>query len=101
MKSSDIIEQALQFHPDTRDSDRKLMITVWEMQMGKNMHPKLEEFFLHKAISPETIRRTRQKLQQHGKYAASETVDNARFEKYKHTKAAAPRTTDPKQLGLT
>lgn len=70
----DFIHQALTDHPELRDNDAKLMTYVWRHQLA--MSGKLEEWMtggdLLKLISsggilasPESIRRSRQKLQQH------------------------------------
>lgn len=99
MKVSKLVEQCLRDLPDTRDSDRKLLIAVWERQMGQQMHPNLKEFIMHKAFSPESIRRTRQKFQEQGMYKASDKVDQARFDKFRQVKHNVA-SSSPEQLGL-
>lgn len=76
-----LVEQALQNYPETRDSDKKLMLRVWTMQ-DPFYDSHFEEFFLHKGFNPETIRRMRQKLQEQGKYPASKKVNEKRYEKF-------------------
>lgn len=83
MKS--LVEKALQNYPETRDNDRKLMLVVWWYQ-NKEYNKNFKEFFLHDAIHPETIRRTRAKFQQEGKYPASKEVDEAKFNKFQQVK---------------
>lgn len=92
MKPNYIIEDTLKRYPETRNSDRKLILKVWSRQKW-NFREHFDEFFIHQAISPETIRRTRQKLQQEGKYKADEAVDEARFDKYLKTKHNIAYTT--------
>ena len=87
MRATKLVEQALSEKQIYRDSDKHLRVRVWELQMGHDMNPKLKEWFIQKAIDPEMIRRTRQKLQEYGKYPASKEVDEQRFEKYKQVKA--------------
>ena len=69
-----IVERVLKMYPQTRSSDRLLILKVWEMQ-GFGASETQKKFLLTKATSTESIRRTRQKFQQHGKYEASEEVD--------------------------
>jgi len=98
MKVSKLVEQVLKDWPEARDSDRFLLVKVWERQMGQPMHPNLKEFVMHKAFSPESIRRTRQKFQEQGQYPASKKVDDARFEKFRQVKSNVHGK--PEQLGL-
>lgn len=76
-----LIERALSNYPETRNSDRKLMLAVWFLQDPDYMRH-FKEFFQDKAISPETIRRKRQKLQEDGRYPADETVNEFRYQKF-------------------
>lgn len=100
MTTTQLVEKALKDYPETRNSDKLLIIKVWELQVGKPMNNQLKDFLLHDACSPETIRRNRQKFQEYGRYPAKEEVDEARFEKFKEVRANAPRATRPEQLGL-
>lgn len=83
-----LTEKALRERPETRSNDRKLIYLVWWLQ-DKNFASDFANFFLNKAISPETIRRYRQKLQEQGKYRATETVEEARYNKYVDNKFTA------------
>ncbi len=80
------IEQALRDYPETRDSDRKLMIKVWELQLGKPFGEKFRQWFETKAIAAETVTRTRRKFQEQSRYRATKPVENQRYEKFKNTK---------------
>ena len=91
------VREALHRWPDTRNNDRDCMLAVWYLQ-NPNYEKDFKRFFLNDAIHPETIRRTRQKLQQHGEYPASEEVDNMRFEKFKTMKDTAGRASVPEQM---
>lgn len=63
-----IIEGILREHPATRDDDNRLMFKVWG-KFGATAETTLKEFATDvldgKYPSFETIRRTRQKLQEH------------------------------------
>lgn len=82
MQISNYVERALSTWPATRDSDRKLIIAVWWLQ-DNNYQDNFKEFFLHKAIMPETITRARRKLQEQGLYPASKEIENSRYNKFK------------------
>lgn len=83
-----LIEKALQEWPETRNSDKKLILAVWYLQ-DPDYESNFRHFFQNKAISPETIRRTRQKLQQDGKYRADEEVEEQRYSLFKMGRATA------------
>lgn len=74
-------EQALKMFPETRDNDLLLMLKVWDRE-GFNLSDRQKEKFLSGLTKPESIRRTRQKLQQQGLYPANQEVDDARFDKF-------------------
>jgi hypothetical protein len=84
-----LVERALTAWPETRDSDRKLILAVWWLQ-DNDYEQHFRSFFLNKAIMPDTITRCRRKLQEQGKYPASKEVENARFNKFKAVREAAP-----------
>lgn len=64
----------------SRNDDKRLILKVWQ-ELGLVLTLEQHELFMSKRIpSPETIRRTRQKLQEEGKFKATETVFNARHE---------------------
>lgn len=81
MKIYDKVKLLLQLFPDLRDSDRKLIWTVWEDEMGftpgalgsMNYHCFME------ATSPESIRRCRQKIQEnHPELRSSKEIQGAK-----------------------
>lgn len=86
IQKNKLIEKALKEYPAARNSDRKLMLAVWHLQ-NPNYMSDFKYFFQNVAITPETIRRRRQKLQQDGKYKADEVVDDFRYEKFKQARA--------------
>jgi len=83
------VERALTAWPDTRNSDKKLILAVWWLQ-DNDYESHFRRFFKDKAIMPDTITRCRRKLQENGKYLASETVSDRRFEKFNAVREAAP-----------
>lgn len=88
MRVKDKVERVLQYKPETRDNDKLLMLYVWQMEGLKFSKSQLEAF--KKASSPESIRRMRQKLQENGKYKASEAVEKKRFDLYQKTRQTIP-----------
>lgn len=90
MRASAIIEGVLRDHPDTRSSDRELYILVWE-KLGFFMSDSQKAKF-RELPSSETIRRVRQKLQEQGRYAASERVKQHRNFKGMEVQQKMPQT---------
>lgn len=81
MKTYDLIKQILTDHPETRDSDMKLIWKVWEHDLGHELYEIPYELFTQ-LRSTETIRRTRQKVQQHNEQLKpSEKVKEFRQER--------------------
>lgn len=76
MTTKEIVEKVLSERPETRDNDRLLILQVWEEQ-GLVLTPEQKHIFKNIASS-ETIRRTRQLLQEGGEYEASENVSKSR-----------------------
>ena len=76
MTTKETVEKVLSEKPETRDNDRLLIMNVWEEQ-GLVLTPEQKHVFKNIASS-ETIRRTRQLLQEGGEYEASENVSKAR-----------------------
>ena len=64
--TSDLVEFCLDEFPETRGSDKKLALKVWELQ-GFRLSPEKQAMFL-KVASYETVRRSRQLLQSKGLY---------------------------------
>lgn len=79
MRINDKVEHLLRQSQDNRDSDKKLLLGVWEIE-GLNLSATQKQLFMEKCTSAETITRARRALKD--KYPASEAVDNQRFEKY-------------------
>lgn len=81
MRLNLIVERLLANSQIYRDSDKHLILAVWRNE-GLNLSPEQQTAFMH-CSSPESIRRTRQKLQEGGRYAASEPVQEKRYLKFK------------------
>ena len=74
-----LVEQMLKNFPDTRNSDIRLILAVWTRE-GLELSP--EQYAkIQKCSNPESIRRTRQKLQENGKYLAQADIKDARMKK--------------------
>jgi hypothetical protein len=86
-----LTEKALQTYPETRSDDKKLILAVWYLQ-NPDYELDFRKFFQYKAISPETIRRTRQKLQQDGLYLPTEEVQEHRYDLFKQARMSAGAT---------
>lgn len=76
MKTSDIIKNVLGIDRQSRNSDKHLLLRVWERQ-GLHLTEYQTAKFME-ASSPESIRRTRQKLQQDGLYPADQVISSHR-----------------------
>lgn len=74
------VENILRVSQKARDSDKELLI-IYMQKSGMELTKKQEEIF-KKMPSVETVRRIRQKLQEEGKYPASDKVDAERFKKF-------------------
>lgn len=83
MKIYDIVLQLLKQRPELRSSDKLLQWRVFEYQgLIKNGYLSYENFM--KALSFETIRRTRQKIQElHPELGATQSIKILRAEKQK------------------
>lgn len=85
MRTSKVIEKILREDPVARDSDRRLILAVWE-HYGLVLTREQRAKFMD-TPSTESIRRTRQKFQEHGMYLASERINEARYKKFKNVRA--------------
>lgn len=72
MNLKDEVKWMLEALPYCRDNDNRLIVEIWNRYVPHKFHPKqygLSHFLAHfadgKYPSPESIRRVRQKLQQH------------------------------------
>ena len=72
----DLVGKVLRDVPDTRDSDRLLILEVWERE-GLILNPIQREQFMQ-VSSTETIRRVRQKYQEEGLYPAQDKIKKER-----------------------
>lgn len=63
-----------------------LIVSVWELDMGKEMNPVFKDWFLQQAIDPQKIGRIRRDFQEHGEYPASEKTDRKRYKKFKQVR---------------
>lgn len=73
------VENILRVSQAARNSDRELII-IYMQKLGMELTPKQIEIFRHMP-SVETIRRTRQALQEQGKYEADSTIKRERSHK--------------------
>ena len=96
MKLNNTIEHVLTNYPEARDSDRYLILKVWEAY-GLYLSESQKDKFMG-CPSTESIRRTRQKLQERGKYKASERVSRHRRIKSYVVQQNAP-IASPEHLG--
>lgn len=77
LKSAEsLVRDILKNNPATRNSDFDLLFAVWK-ESGVELTTYQTEM-IRKSFSPETIRRTRQKIQENGEYLPSERVLNGR-----------------------
>lgn len=76
MRLTNTVEKILQNHPKARDSDRVLFVELMA-EYHINLTPAQEDKFLAMP-SLESARRIRQKLQEQGKYKASESIKRER-----------------------
>lgn len=81
MKVTPIVKRVLRDNPGTRNSDRELLLVVWEemgFYLSENQRAKFKDL-----PSTETIRRIRQKLQEGGEFVATNKVAQVRrFKSY-------------------
>ena len=71
-------------YPKAAEDDKLLIALVWQDEGWATGLPLIDN--LRRVSSPETIRRTRQKLQQEGLIKPSEKVIDARFSDYKQAR---------------
>lgn len=81
-----LVEAVLRDQERPRANDKLLQLLVWKRQ-GLILAQEQEKLFLSEQIAdPETIRRTRQKLNEQGRYLPSKEVQEARKELAEETK---------------
>lgn len=86
MRVKDKVERVLSVNTNARNDDKVLMLQVWEIE-GFYLTENQKKAFMQSS-SPESIRRMRQKMQEEGKYRASEAVEQKRYELFEQTKQA-------------
>ncbi len=77
-KAEDIVMHCLKKYPKTRSSDRELLRRVWEVQGYKLPKKTLHLYFM--VMSPETCRRSRQKIQAMGLFRPDEKTRQKRLD---------------------
>lgn len=96
MKISKLTESVLALSPLARNSDKELHIAVL-IRLGAELTPKTIEIL--RSYSFESVRRTRQKLQEQGKYLADKKVALERRMKGYEAQQNMP-TTKPENVDL-
>lgn len=86
MKIGEQVENILKASHAARNSDKELLI-LYMQKFGMALTSEQVALF-RKMPSVETIRRTRQQLQEQGKYEADESVNEARYKKYTETRGS-------------
>jgi hypothetical protein len=81
MKISQQVENILRAISITRSSDKELYLIFME-KSGMNLTPEQQDTF-RRMPSLETVRRTRQLIQEQGKYLPTAEVEQARYDKFK------------------
>lgn len=74
------VENLLRSQPKLRNSDKELLLAVWE-QEGFILSEYQKEVFIERCTTAESITRARRHLR--AKYPASDKVEDQRFNKYK------------------
>lgn len=77
IRTKPLVERVLQEDALSRDDDMRLIISVWHLQGLRLTHEQIE-LLKNTVSSPESIRRTRQKFQESGKYLGSAPVATQR-----------------------
>lgn len=85
MNTKERVENLLKASVKARNSDIELLI-LYMQKSGMELSEKQIEIF-RKMPSAETITRIRRKLQEEGKYEASDAVNQARYDKMKEYQA--------------
>lgn len=96
MRTSEQVESLLKNLPETRNSDKALLVAYMQ-RAGMELNDRQIAMY-HELPSAETITRVRRELQEQGKYPASEKVDKARFNKYKHVRENVVQAKDVQSL---
>lgn len=73
------VEALLKHDANNRDSDKKLLLSYWQHEVGLMLTPDQRQKFME-ATPAESITRARRELK--GKYPPSEAVEQARYNKF-------------------
>lgn len=84
MTTEKLVGEVLRDSPNSRNSDRVLLGTVYE-RLGFVMTPEQKKIFMELPAA-ETITRSRREYQIQGMYPASKEVDERRFKKFKEVR---------------
>lgn len=95
MKTSLLVEKILQTDAWSRDSDKRLILEVLR-SLGADLDIAQEDIIM--SVSFESIRRTRQKLNEQGKYLGSEAVRKERKMKSYEVQQSIKNTSDVAEL---
>jgi SHS2 domain-containing protein len=79
MRTAVRVEQALEYHPELRSSDKKLLLHEWEKD-GLFLTDTQKQIFINKCTTAESITRARRKLKV--KYPGTKQVEEARYGKF-------------------
>lgn len=93
-----MVEKILSNDERSRNSDKWLILKVWESQGLYLTEAQSYKFF--SVASPETIRRIRQKLQESGKYQPTDTIKRERRFRGMRMQQISPKAT-PKYMEQT
>ena len=96
MRVSERVENILKVSQKARNSDLELWL-IYAKKSGLSLSKEQEEV-LREMPSFETIRRSRQKIQEQGKYLADKEVEEARYNKFKEVRRDIKFVKEPEQL---
>lgn len=74
--AEEVVRDMLKNNPETRNSDMELLFAIWQ-ENGVGLTTFQKET-IKNCFTPETIRRTRQKIQENGEYLPTEKIKTGR-----------------------
>jgi hypothetical protein len=86
MKLLNKVKRVMEIYPQSRDSDRDLLLRIWHIE-GLELSERQRQKFMQ-VSSAESITRARRKIQEE-ELEASEAIDNARYNKFKDYRGGA------------
>lgn len=89
MKVYNTVEAEMAMNAENRNSDRKLILNVWEKQLGRKFPQEIREFIINDSMSTSSIIRCRAKIQSEGRYPASKEIQDFRFQNFVDAKYTA------------